>query len=332
MAEDNEGKKRNLDSAYTSTITDAARRRGIRIDVIDSQLPVFALSYGEKTVRCYNGLTDDVGAATFHLAHDKGAANRFLKKFGLPVPGQEVVTTFSNALAFMKLYGSIVVKPVSQWGGRGVSTHVSNAVDLRAAITFARRYCDEVVLEECVTGIDWRLIFVNYKYICAIQRDAAVVYGDGISTIRELIKKKNKQSRAVDPSNTIPIERETRRCIEAAGMTYSSIPGENERVIVRRTSNYHTGGTVDIVTDKVPAVLIEAGERVANLLGAGLLGVDMLVDISTNRFTIIEMSPDMAISPPEGGIVAEAFLDNLFPDSAINVKPPMVEMDSIEIY
>jgi D-alanine-D-alanine ligase-like ATP-grasp enzyme len=319
-----------MDSAYTSTIIDAAKKRGIRIDVIDNQLPVFSLSYGEKTIRCYNGLTDEVGAATFHLAHDKGAANRFLKNHGLPVPGQEVVTTFSNALAFMKLYESIVVKPVSQWGGRGVSTHVSNAADLRAAISFARRYCDEIVLEECVTGIDWRLIFVNCKYVCAIQRDAAVVYGDGISTIRELIKKKNKISKTVDSSNSIPLERETRRCIEAAGMTYNSIPEKNGRVVVRRTSNYHTGGTVDIVTDKVPAVLIDAGERVANLLGVGLLGVDMLVDISTNQFTIIEMSPDMAISPPEGGIVAEAFLDNLFPGSAINAKPFVVDVGEIK--
>lgn len=319
-----------MDSVYTSTIINAAKKRGIGIEVIDSQLPVFALSYGEKTVRCYNGLTDDVGAATFHLAHDKGAANRFLKNFGFPVPGQQVVTTFAKALAFMELYESIVVKPVSQWGGRGVSTHVSNAADLRAAISFARRYCDEVVLEECISGIDWRLVFVNYQYVCAIQRDAAVVYGDGISTIRELIKKKNKFSRAIDISNTIPLERETRRCIEAAGVTYDSILEKNEKLVVRRTSNYHTGGTVEIVTDKVPAVMIDAGERVAKLLGVRLLGVDMLVDISTNRFTIIEMSPDMAISPPEGGIVAEAFLDNLFPDTAVNTNSPVVDMDSIK--
>jgi len=109
-------------------------------------------------------------------------------------------------------------------------------------------------------------------------------------------------------------------------MTYESIPEKNKRIVVRRTSNYHTGGTVDIVTDKIPTKLIDAGERVANLLGVGLLGVDMLVDISTNRFTIIEMSPDMAISPPEGGIVAEAFLDNLFPGSAMNAKPFVVDV------
>ena len=310
-----------MDSVYTSTIINAAKKRGIGIEVIDSQLPVFTLSYGEKTIRCYNGLTDNVGAATFHLAHDKGAANRFLKKFKFPVPGQELFTSFSNAVTFMKLHESIVVKPVSQWGGRGVSTHVSNTPDLRAALTFARRYCDEIVLEECVPGIDWRLIFVNYRYVCAIQRDAAVVFGNGINTIRELIKKKNKVSRAVDRSNTIPLERETRRCIEANGMTYDSIPETFKRVVVRRTSNYHTGGTVDIVTDKIPADLIDAGEKIANLLGVGFLGVDMLFDNSTNKFTVIEMSPDMAISPPEGEIVAEAFLDNLFPDSAINPIP-----------
>ena len=42
--------------------------------------------------------------------------------------------------------------------------------------------------------------------------------------------------------------------------------------------------------------------------------MDILVDESGHHH-IIELSPDLAISPPEGDIVVEKFLDFLFPDS-----------------
>lgn len=248
-------------------------------------------------------MTDLVGAATFHLANDKGAANRFLRKFGFPVPTQEMYEGFSKAVDFMHMHKSIVVKPVSQWGGRGVSTHISNKSDLRAALTFAKCYCDNITLEECVSGVDWRLIFVDCKFICAIQRDAAYVYGNGADTIKALIINKNKDASRIDPSNIVPFDRETARCIESVNLTYKSIPRQGEKIIVRRTTNYHTGGTVSIITDQVPHYLINAGERIAKTLDIPLLGIDMLVDRSNQSFTIIELSPDMAISPPEGEMV-----------------------------
>ncbi len=304
-----------MDSVYTSTITNAAKKRGIDIQVVDKVLPVFSLSYRGRNVRCYNGLTDMVGAATFHLANDKGASNRFLHEHGFPVPAQVLFTNMSDAIDFMSKYRSIVVKPVSQWGGRGVSTHISKKTDLKKSIIFAQRYCDEVVLEECVSGTDWRLIFVNCRFICAIQRDPAAVLGNGIDTIDSLIKKKNFAAKLIDPSNLIPLDKETTRCIETAGITYDYIPANQEKVVIRRTSNYHTGGTVSIITEKVGKSLIDAGERIAKLLNIPVLGVDMLVNNTNQTYRIIELSPDMAISPPEGEIVAEAFLDYLFPES-----------------
>lgn len=315
-----------MDSVYTSTITNAAKKRGIDVQVIDKVLPVFSLSYRGKSIRCYNGLTDLVGAATFHLANDKGASNRFLCDNGFPVPAQVLYTNMNSAIDFMLKYKSIVVKPVSQWGGRGVSTHISKKSDLKKSIIFAQRYCDEVVLEECVSGTDWRLIFVDCKYICAIQREPAAVLGNGIDTIIKLIKKKNFTANLVDPSNIIPLDKETTRCMEAAGISYDYVPANQERVVVRRTSNYHTGGTVSIITEEVGKSLIDAGKRIAKLLKIPVLGVDMLVNRTNQTYRIIELSPDMAISPPEGGIVAEAFIDYLFPQSKLQKNKSVEEL------
>jgi len=307
-----------MDSVYTTTITSAAKKRGIDISVLDTQQPIFELIYKNKTVRCYNALTDNVGAATFHLAQNKHAANSFLKRYGFPVADQTIYTDMESALHFMTNHASIVVKPATQWGGRGVSTHISRKEELGDALEFAGKYSDEIILEECVRGIDWRLIFVNFKYTCAIQRNPASITGNGIATVKELILEKNQVTKKIDPSNSIPLDKETKRTITSIGLDFNSVPGHNEHIQVRRTTNYHTGGTVDIVTDMIPSGYISVCENAARLLKIPVLGIDIMVDSDSDAFHIIELSPDLAISPPEGDLVVEAWLDYLFPDSKAN--------------
>ena len=71
-----------MNTVYTTTITREAKRRGIGIEVIDADTPIFLLKYGGRSIRCYNALTDAVGAVTFHLAQDKRLANVFLARYG----------------------------------------------------------------------------------------------------------------------------------------------------------------------------------------------------------------------------------------------------------
>jgi D-alanine-D-alanine ligase-like ATP-grasp enzyme len=304
-----------MDSIYTTTLTHEAEKRGIAIHVLDRNLPIFTLSHENRSLRCYNGLTDDVGAATFHLANDKGAANRFLRTHGFPVPAQRLYSTYPDAVDFLSAHDLIVVKPVSAWGAHGISTHIATPKELRAALSFARRYSGDILLEQCVKGVDWRLIYVDYRFVNAIQRDPAAITGDGVQTVKQLIREKNARARRIDPSNIVPVNGETLRCIESFGAAYMTILEKGARLQVRRTSNYHTGGSIEIVTEQIPAGLIKIGEQVARLFGISSVAIDFLVDRDTNRAFILEVSPDMAISPPEGKIVANAFLDFHFPET-----------------
>jgi len=318
-----------MDSVYTTTITKAAQKRGIKVAVLDHVLPVFALHLGNTSVRCYNGLTDRTDAASFHLAQDKGAANRFLRENGFHVPDQECYGDFARALSFMEQHEQIVVKPVSQWGGRGVSTHVSSRSELTTAIVFAKRYSDEILLEECVHGADWRLIYVNYQFVTAILRTPAAIIGNGADSIRTLIQEKNAAARKIDPSNRIPLDKETLRAIKAIGLSYDAVPESGKRVVVRRTSNYHTGGSVDIIGRSVGNELIAMGEAIARLVKIPVLGVDVLAH-ENGHHHIIELSPDLAISPPEGHIVVEKFLDFLFPETKTTAPAETATANSMD--
>lgn len=305
-----------MNAVYTTTITRAARARGVRVAVLDPSQPIFELRHGRAAVRCYNALTDRTGAATFFLANHKHAANRFLRRHGLPVPAQLKFSGFPAAEEFLNRHGSLVVKPCMQWGGRGVAVDVRTPAELRAAVRAAQRYEADIVIEQCVRGEDQRLIVVGGKYVAAIRRTPAVVRGDGRSNLLQLIRQKNRTARREDSSHQIPLDAETRRELARLGRRLDEVPRAGQRVQVRLTSNYHTGGDATVITREVSLRLVRAAQRVTRLLNLPVAGVDFLVDHRRKVFWIIEVSPDLAISPPEGAEVAEHFLDFLFPDSA----------------
>ena len=185
--------------------------------------------------------------------------------------------------------------------------------ELQAAVRFARTYEADVILEETVPGDDLRVILAGGKLAAAIRRRPAAVVGDGKHTVRQLILRQNAKRRKSDPSNQIPWNAETRRNLVELKQCPDDVPKLGEQVRVRLTNNYHTGGTVEVVTEQVPRRALALAERIAKALDIPLVGVDFLIDPATKRMTVIEVSPDLAISPPEGEVVAERFLDVLFP-------------------
>jgi D-alanine-D-alanine ligase-like ATP-grasp enzyme len=302
---------------YTTTLTDAAKRRNIRVKMInpDPDLPIFDLSKAGKTIRCFNALTDLVGAATFHLVNNKRACHAWLDALRIPVPAQLAYCEahLEEAVAFLQQHAPIVVKPCMQWGGRGVSMGVRTPDELQAAVRFARTYEADVILEETVPGDDLRVILAGGKLAAAIRRRPAAVVGDGKHTVRQLILRQNAKRRKSDPSNQIPWNAETRRNLVELKQCPDDVPKLGEEVRVRLTNNYHTGGAVEVVTEQVPRRALALAERIAKTLNIPLVGVDFLIDPATKRMTVIEVSPDLAISLPEGEVVAERFLDVLFP-------------------
>ncbi|MFH1970151.1 MAG: hypothetical protein ABIJ53_07525 [Verrucomicrobiota bacterium] len=304
-----------MKTVYTTTITQEARRRGIGIEVIDTETPIFILKHGDRKIRCYNSMTDRVGAVTFYMAQDKRLANAFLARYGFPVPRQIKYSRLDQAMAFLTKYKSVVVKPCREWGGRGVAVAVTTMADLKRAIERARKFSEDVVVEQYVEGVDHRLIFVDGRFVAAIRREPAFVIGNGASSIRSLILQKNARACHADASNRIPLDAETRRNLAAFSLDYDSVPRKGKTVQVRLTSNYHTGGSVTEITETVSVDLVREAQKIVRLFDVPVLGVDFLFNSQTGRHWVIELSPDLAISPPEGGKVVRHFLDYLFPET-----------------
>ena len=103
--------------------------------------------------------------------------------------------------------------------------------------------------------------------------------------------------------------------LDSLGLNYNSIPAQGQSLHVRRTSNYQTGGTVDIVTNSVNPDLVAMALKIVRLLELPVVGIDFLVNEETEACWVVELAPDLAISPRGGETVARHFLNYLFPES-----------------
>lgn len=300
---------------YTTTITDEATRQDIPVSFIhqDPDWPIFDLHFPKRTVRCFNALTDLVGAATYHLVNQKRICHQWLLQHGFPVPDQCVADEDhkKEMVDFLGKHQPVVVKPCMQWGGRGVSMGIRTEEELTRAIHFARQYEPDVVMEETINGEDLRVILVGGELAAAISRIPAEVTGDGEQTLWQLIQTKNRERSDIDDSNLIPEDQETRSNLSELGVTPETILPKGTKQRVRLTNNYHTGGRVEIRTDQVPSSALNIAQQIVRALDLPLAGVDFLIDPHTGTPTVIEVSPDMAISPPEGETVAKAWITYL---------------------
>jgi D-alanine-D-alanine ligase-like ATP-grasp enzyme len=88
-------------------------------------------------------------------------------------------------------------------------------------------------------------------------------------------------------------------------------------LVVRRTGNLHTGGTIHDVTAQLHDDLRHVSEEAAEVLGIPVLGLDLLVpDVSGEEYVILEANERPGLANHEPQPTAERFIDLLFPQTA----------------
>ena len=303
---------------YTRIIIREAQRRGIFVEVLDAEGGYFELNFGGRSIVCRESLSELTTAIAMSRCDDKATTHRVLRQAGLRVPVQVKVEDEAQALSFLEKHGSVVVKPARGEQGAGISVDVRDADSLREAIAEAHKVCDTVILEEYVTGDDLRIVVINEKVVAAAIRKPAHVIGNNRDTIQTLIEKQSRRRAAATGGEShIPLDRETERCVEASGYTMDSILPENEHLVVRKTANLHTGGTIHDVTGQISDTLRDAAEQAARALDIPVTGLDFIVpDLAGDDYVIIEANERPGLANHQPQPTAERFIDLLFPQTA----------------
>ena len=300
---------------YARIITDEARRRGIQVEVTDAEGGFFRLSFGGRTVRCREALSELTSAVAMSICDDKRATRRAVEGAGVRVPAQCPQDSPQARADFVAEHGAVVVKPARGEQGRGITVGISDPAEVEAAVATARAHCDDVVVEEYFEGEDLRLVVIDFRVVAAAIRRPARVVGDGQASVRALIEAQSRRrAAATGGESRIPLDVETERCVRAAGYALDDVPDKGVEIAVRRTANLHTGGTIHDVTGETHPALIDAAIAAARAIEIPVTGIDLMVKSPREgAYVFVEANERPGLANHEPQPTAERFIDLLFP-------------------
>ncbi|MGB8404450.1 MAG: N-acetylglutaminylglutamine synthetase [Mycobacterium sp.] len=303
---------------YARIIADEAILRGIAVEVLDAEGGYLRLTHGGTSVVTRESLSELTNAVAMSRCDDKRVARAVAAGAGVRVPEGCTATFTDTDYRFLEKVGSVVVKPARGEQGAGITVGVTAAEDLDRAVGLARRHCPEVLLEERCAGEDLRVVVINGKVVAAAIRRPPEVIGTGSRTVRQLIEAQSRRrSAATHGESAIPVDDITEGAVREAGWSLDDVLPANERLVVRRTANLHTGGTIHDVTDELNPALAKVAVDVADAIDIPVTGIDLMVpSVQGTEYAFIEANERPGLANHEPRPTAQAFIDLLFPRTA----------------
>lgn len=267
-------------------IIDEITRRGWKYEIINERKTFFRFwDDNDKEYLLRSNTSAKTSAVAYLYANNKQATNFLAQSVDVSIPETLVYQNYEDAKDFLRKYGQVVVKPIDAAHGNGVTVDVTNDTELREAIAFASKYSQQVILQEFISGNDYRLLFIGGKFVAAAIREPASIVGDGMSSIEELIVKENKKpdrgKNYQTKLNIIDLDSAKR----FLGKKIKDIPKENEKILVVGTANVGKGGVSIDVTDIIEPRLVAIGLKLVEKFGLELCGIDFLFDEKSEEQT-----------------------------------------------
>ncbi len=310
---------RKAPSSRGAVLWEEAQRRGIPMRsfvvfgrYLDAYEAVVTHEGKKKTLR-FIGLPrpDPKKNGGFTWMDDKGGLKTHLQRANLPVaPGGVFSNWNSLRNAFDTLAKPVMIKPRLGSRGRHTTTFIYTEDELREAFRVAKQLCHWVVMEEHLYGDVYRGTMIDGKLVGVLGGDPPRITGDGTSTIKALIARKNDAKREgvrdfVPSSMTITFLARNKYTLETVlprGLTIDL----TEKIGV----NY--GGSSFEVTEETHPEIKRILEAAAKVVDDPLFGFDFIIDnvkdspegkkwgiIEANSLPFINLHHDPLIGKPQ---------------------------------
>ncbi|GAA3024714.1 bifunctional glutamate--cysteine ligase GshA/glutathione synthetase GshB [Tetragenococcus solitarius] len=280
-----------------------AIQKGVEIEVLDEHEQFLKLTAQGHNEYVKNGnMTSKDTYITPLIMENKTVTKKLLQRAGFCVPqGKEFTNKKEAYTSFAEFQNKgIVVKPKSTNYGLGITIFKVGAdeKDYINAIDKAFNEDDSILVEDFLTGTEYRFFVIGNQVKAVLLRVPANITGDGRHSIKELVAKKNEDPLRGENHRT-PLERiqlgsSEQLVLHEQGYDLASIPSKDETIYLRENSNVSTGGdSIDMTaafTDDYKQVAVQA----AQALDATICGIDMMIPDkklpakSPNAYGIIE--------------------------------------------
>jgi len=320
----------------TISIINEARKRNIpykRLD--DKALIMFGHGVYQKIIQAT--IANTTSCIGVDIASDKEKTKQLLASAFVPVPqGKKIQNKEELDEAIKDIEFPLVIKPLDGNQGKGITTNITSKQQAQRAFELAKIISKNVIVERYVCGQDYRFLVINYKLAAVAKRTPAMIAGDGISTIQQLIDKANCDPRRGEGHEkvltTIKVDSVTESILTQKNCTLNSVLPHGEILILKDTANLSTGGTSRDVTDLVHPLNAFLAERIARLMNLNICGIDIVAadiqsPITEKNGAVIEVNAGpgfrMHLSPSKGLArnIAEPVIKMLFPEGTPSRVP-----------
>lgn len=264
-----------------------AIKRGIEFNMMDRLENFISLSDGEKVEYVKQATkTSKDSYITALIMENKLVTKDILKENNIRVPKGKDYDNIDEAKKDFRLFKDekIVIKPKSTNFGLGISIFPGeySREDYDKAVEIAFREDSSILIEEFMTGKEYRFLVIGEDVVGILHREPANVIGNGESTIEELVFEKNKdplRGRGYKtPLEKIKLGEIEEMFLKNQGLSFKYIPKNGEKIYLRENSNISTGGDSIDFTDKIHPSYKEVALKSAKAVKALICGVDMVID------------------------------------------------------
>lgn len=278
--------------------------RKLPFEIIDSENNLLAVTWNNREYIIHEGtISDGNSLISFWISNDKWMTKQFLKRKGVNFAKAIILGRDEQLNSTSLPTYPLVVKPVDTDHGIGVSTSINNEDQLKVALERAFKYSKKAIVEEFFPGREFRFLVIEGVVRAITYREPANIVGDGVSTVEELINKKNV-GRGDDykfPLLKIMVDDEVTRHLVAQSLTIKTVVANGEKIYLRKNSNLSTGGDSIDVTDSMPVYYKEVAEKAAAAAGLRIAGVDIIIsdldeEPSPTNYIVVELNAPAMLS------------------------------------
>jgi glutamate--cysteine ligase len=293
----------------TQLLLKAAIKRGIECNILDRDENFILLKKGKHIEYVKQATKTSLDSyITALIMENKLVTKHVLEQQGIRVPKGCSYRGINEATADYERFQNrpIVIKPKSTNFGIGITifTEAFTKRDFQQAVQMAFEHDQTILLEEFISGKEYRFLVMGDEVIGILHRVPANVIGDGLHTIAQLAENKNKDPLRgkgyKTPLEKIQLGEPEKLFLKNQGKCFTDVPEKGEMVFLRENSNISTGGDSIDYTDEIPESYKKIAVSAAKAAGAVFCGVDMMIEDYTNEametnYGIIEINFNPAI-------------------------------------
>lgn len=219
------------------------------------------------------------------VSDDKSRGNKYVQKYSISVP-ETIILSFGEPFpadkisAIIEKHREIVVKPDAGYAGLGVTVGVKTVDEARIAIKKSQNISQRnkaTLIQQQVYGNEVRFVYIDQKVAYVLMRQPLQLVGDGVSTVRELIKRENAERVIVSVNSKVPYPPVETFVSDAAILENEKILANNEKIQLARSSMISGGASVYDITDAIHPSYKKAVEVLIAPLNTDFLVVDIFV-------------------------------------------------------